>query len=40
MGKNSNKNSAKEILETTVKVASVVASIGGVVIKALGDKKK
>lgn len=37
---NSNKNSAKEILETTVKVATTVATIGGFVIKAIDNSKK
>lgn len=40
MGKNSNKNSAKEILETTVKVANTVAAIGGAIITAIGNSKK
>lgn len=40
MGKNSNKNSTKEILETTVKVAGAIVTIGGAVINALGNKKK
>lgn len=40
MGKNSNKNSAKEILETTVKVATTVATIGCAIITAIGNSKK
>ena len=40
MGKNSNKNSTNEILETTVKVAGAIVTIGGAVINALGNKKK
>lgn len=40
MGKNSNKKSIKEILETTVKVAGAIVTIGGAVINALGNKKK
>lgn len=40
MGKNSNKNSTKEILETTVKVAGAIVTIGGAVINALGNNKK
>ena len=40
MGKNSNKNSAKEMLETTVKIASTVAAVGGAIITAIGSSKK
>lgn len=40
MAKNSNKNSAKEILETTVKVAGTVASVGVAILKVIGDNKK
>lgn len=38
MGKT--KKSSKEILETTVKIATTVAAVGGAIITALGDKKK
>lgn len=40
MGKNSNKKSSKEILETTVKVATTIATIGGAIIGAMGNSKK
>ncbi len=37
MGKKSNKT--KEIAEGVVKVAGIVATVGGGLLKALGDKK-
>ena len=40
MGKNSNKKTTKEILETTVQVAGAIVTIGGAVINALGNSKK
>ena len=40
MGKNSNKNSAKEILEITVKIATTVETIGGAIITAIDNCKK
>ncbi len=38
MGKTN--KSSKEILETTVKIATAVATVGGAIISVLGDKKK
>ena len=38
MGKKA--DTAKSVLETTVKVATVIGTIGGVVIKTLGNSKK
>lgn len=40
MGKNSNNNSTKEILETTVKVAGTVTSVGAAILNVIGDNKK
>ena len=40
MGKNSYKNSSKEIVKTTVKIAGAIASIGAVILNAMGDSKK